>query len=104
MLTRSDLQVWLRDVMARHPATWVLVTHDIREAVALADRVAVLGGRPAGIAGWVETAADPAGAESGTGAAPEKGAPRRREKRDEELSHPSPPTGSSLGPPPATGR
>ena len=55
VLTRADLQGWLREVMARHPATWVLVTHDIREAVALADRVAVLGGRPAGITGWVDT-------------------------------------------------
>ncbi len=60
VLTRGDLQVWLREVMDRHPATWVLVTHDIREAVLLADRVAVLGGRPAGITGWVETAGDAA--------------------------------------------
>ena len=62
VLTRGDLQEWLRGVMTRHPATWVLVTHDIREAVTLAGRVAVLGGRPAGIVGWVETAADPDGA------------------------------------------
>jgi ABC-type nitrate/sulfonate/bicarbonate transport system ATPase subunit len=55
LLTRADLKDWLQEVMARHPATWVLVTHDIGEAVALAGRVAVLGGRPARITGWVET-------------------------------------------------
>ena len=54
-LTRDDLQVWIRGVMDTHSATWVLVTHDIREAASLADRVAVLGGSPAGVAGWVET-------------------------------------------------
>jgi ABC-type nitrate/sulfonate/bicarbonate transport system ATPase subunit len=54
-LTRGDLQVWMQGVMNRHLASWVLVTHDIHEAALLADRVAVLGGRPAGIVGWVET-------------------------------------------------
>jgi ABC-type nitrate/sulfonate/bicarbonate transport system ATPase subunit len=54
-LTRDDLQVWIRGVMDAHSATWVLVTHDIREAASLADRVAVLGGSPAGVVGWVET-------------------------------------------------
>jgi len=53
-LTRADLQAWLLDVMAAHPATWVLVTHDVREAVLLGDRVAVLAGRPARLEGWVE--------------------------------------------------
>ena len=44
--TRVELQGWLLDVMEAHPATWVLVTHDVREAVLLGDRVAVLAGRP----------------------------------------------------------
>ena len=61
-LTREDLQEWMRGVMDGHAATWVLVTHDVHEAALLADRVAVLGGRPAGIMGWVETSGDPAGA------------------------------------------
>ena len=43
-LTRVELQGWLLDVMEAHPATWVLVTHDVREAVLLGDRVAVLAG------------------------------------------------------------
>jgi ABC-type nitrate/sulfonate/bicarbonate transport system ATPase subunit len=58
-LTRADLQDWTRSVMDSHAATWVLVTHDVHEASLLADRVAVLGGCPAGIVGWVDTSADP---------------------------------------------
>ena len=54
-LTRADLQKWLAQVMDDHPATWVLVTHDVTEAVFLADRVAVLGGCPAEVVGWVES-------------------------------------------------
>ncbi len=52
-LTRVELQRWLLDVMDAHPATWILVTHDVREAVLLGDRVAVLAGRPARLQGWV---------------------------------------------------
>ena len=44
-LTRTDMQVWLSAMRARHAWTVVLVTHDVREAVFLADRVAVLGTR-----------------------------------------------------------
>ena len=46
-LTRAEMQRWLLDVMEAHPATWVLVTHDVREAALLCDQVAVLAGRPA---------------------------------------------------------
>jgi ABC-type nitrate/sulfonate/bicarbonate transport system ATPase subunit len=53
-LTRAEMQRWLLEVMAAHPATWVLVTHDVREAVLLGDRVAVLAGRPASTAGWTD--------------------------------------------------
>jgi ABC-type nitrate/sulfonate/bicarbonate transport system ATPase subunit len=53
-LTRAEMQSWLLDVMAAHPATWVLVTHDVREAVLLGDRVAVLAGRPARLEGWLQ--------------------------------------------------
>jgi ABC-type nitrate/sulfonate/bicarbonate transport system ATPase subunit len=45
-LTRTDMQLWLSAVRARFDWTVVLVTHDIREAVLLADRVVVLGPRP----------------------------------------------------------
>jgi L-iditol 2-dehydrogenase len=57
-LTRAETRCWLLEAMRVHPATWVLVTHDVREAVLLGDVVAVLGGRPARLHGWVETGLD----------------------------------------------
>ena len=41
-ITRSDLQRTLRAIRDQRPLTIVLVTHDLREAIALADVVAVL--------------------------------------------------------------
>jgi osmoprotectant transport system ATP-binding protein len=41
-ITRSDLQRTLRAIRAQRPLTAVLVTHDLREALLLADIVAVL--------------------------------------------------------------
>ena len=46
-LTRSEMQAWLADVRSRYGWTVLLVTHDIREAAFLSDRVVVLGPRPA---------------------------------------------------------
>jgi ABC-type nitrate/sulfonate/bicarbonate transport system ATPase subunit len=48
-LTRTEMQVWLSRTRARFAWTVVLVTHDVREAVFLADRVAVLGPRPTSV-------------------------------------------------------
>lgn len=45
-LTRTDMQSWLEGVRARFDWTVLLITHDIREAVFLSDRVVVLGPRP----------------------------------------------------------
>ncbi|MGH3616018.1 MAG: ABC transporter ATP-binding protein [Pseudonocardia sp.] len=45
-LTRSDMQSWLEVVRARFDWTVLLITHDVREAVFLSDRVVVLGPRP----------------------------------------------------------
>jgi len=45
-ITRSEMQEWLAATLAREPRTVVLVTHDVEEAVLLADRVAVLSPRP----------------------------------------------------------
>ncbi len=53
-MTRAEMRRWLLDVMAAHPATWVLVTHDVDEAVLLGDRVAVMCGRPARLEGWTD--------------------------------------------------
>jgi ABC-type nitrate/sulfonate/bicarbonate transport system ATPase subunit len=46
-LTRTEMQTWLESVRARFDWTVLLITHDIREAVFLSDRVVVLGPRPA---------------------------------------------------------
>jgi ABC-type nitrate/sulfonate/bicarbonate transport system ATPase subunit len=48
-LTRTDMQLWLSAVRARFGWTVVLITHDVREAVLLADRVTVLGPRPTAV-------------------------------------------------------
>lgn len=50
-LTRADMHRWLTDALAAEPRTVLLVTHDIEEALVLADRVCVLSPRPAGIVG-----------------------------------------------------
>ncbi len=55
-ITRSDLRSWMVRVMDTHAASWVLVTHDVDEAVQLADRVLVLGGHPASVQGSVDVA------------------------------------------------
>lgn len=46
-LTRTELQLWLEQIRAREQWTVVLITHDVREAVLLSDRVYVLSERPA---------------------------------------------------------
>jgi len=48
-LTRTDLQLWLERIWERERWTVVLITHDVREAVLLSDRVYVLGPRPASV-------------------------------------------------------
>jgi NitT/TauT family transport system ATP-binding protein len=45
-ITRAEMQAWLGQALAREPRTVVLVTHDVEEAIVLADRVAVLSPRP----------------------------------------------------------
>ena len=45
-LTRERMQDWLAATLARQPRTVVLVTHDVEEAVLLADRVVVMSSRP----------------------------------------------------------
>src|SRR5438309_8616707 len=45
-ITRLQMQAWLAEVLEREPRTVVLVTHDVEEAVVLADRVIVLSPRP----------------------------------------------------------
>ena len=45
-LTRLEMQGWLATLLASEPRTVVLVTHDVEEAVVLADRVVVMSPRP----------------------------------------------------------
>jgi ABC-type nitrate/sulfonate/bicarbonate transport system ATPase subunit len=53
-LTRTQMQLWLADMCGRFGWTVLLVTHDIREAVFLADTVHVLSARPATITARIE--------------------------------------------------
>jgi ABC-type nitrate/sulfonate/bicarbonate transport system ATPase subunit len=46
-LTRSEMQRWLQDILLYDRRTTVLVTHDVEEALLLADRVLVVSPRPA---------------------------------------------------------
>jgi ABC-type nitrate/sulfonate/bicarbonate transport system ATPase subunit len=45
-ITRAEMQGWLAGSLASEPRTVVLVTHDVEEAILLADRVLVLSPRP----------------------------------------------------------
>jgi ABC-type nitrate/sulfonate/bicarbonate transport system ATPase subunit len=53
-ITRADMHAWLVDALAREPRTVVLVTHDVEEAVVLADRVVVLSPRPGRVVAELE--------------------------------------------------
>ncbi|MBZ9897989.1 MULTISPECIES: ABC transporter ATP-binding protein [unclassified Mesorhizobium] len=46
-LTRAAMQRWLEQMWRRHCWTALLITHDVREAVFLSDRIYVLSARPA---------------------------------------------------------
>jgi ABC-type nitrate/sulfonate/bicarbonate transport system ATPase subunit len=45
-ITRGAMQEWLSETLAAEGRTTVLVTHDVQEAIYLADRVAILTARP----------------------------------------------------------
>jgi NitT/TauT family transport system ATP-binding protein len=55
-LTRLELQALLLDIWTNQRLTVLLVTHDVDEAVFMADRVAMLTSRPSTIASVVDTA------------------------------------------------
>jgi NitT/TauT family transport system ATP-binding protein len=56
--TRSLMQSELLGILRRDPKTVVFVTHDVQEAVYLADRVAVMSARPGRIKAIVDTRFD----------------------------------------------
>jgi NitT/TauT family transport system ATP-binding protein len=45
-ITRQEMQAWLSHVLESEPRTVILITHDVEEAVVLADRVVVMSPRP----------------------------------------------------------
>ena len=53
-LTRMEMQEWLAGMSSEFGWTVLLVTHDVREAVLLSDRIVVLTPRPASIAATIE--------------------------------------------------
>ncbi|GAA3586725.1 ABC transporter ATP-binding protein [Klugiella xanthotipulae] len=53
-LTRTDMQDWLHGMWRDMGWTILLITHDIREAVRLSDRVIALTPRPASVRGIIE--------------------------------------------------
>ena len=53
-ITRAEMQDWLAGALLREPRTVLLVTHDVEEAVLLADRVLVMTPRPGRVAAELE--------------------------------------------------
>ncbi|MHB8240605.1 MAG: ABC transporter ATP-binding protein [Solirubrobacteraceae bacterium] len=53
-ITRGEMQEWLARTLLREPRTVVLVTHDVEEAVLLADRVVILSPRPGRVIGQMD--------------------------------------------------
>lgn len=53
--TREKMQLFLLQVILETNTTAVLVTHDLREAVLLSDRVVILGARPGRIIGEIKS-------------------------------------------------
>jgi ABC-type nitrate/sulfonate/bicarbonate transport system ATPase subunit len=53
-ITRASMQEWLAEALQQEPRTVLLVTHDVEEAIFLADRVAVLSPRPGRVVAQVD--------------------------------------------------
>ena len=84
-LTRLSMQDLLLDVLAQRPTTVLLVTHDVDEAVHLADRIVVLG-RPDDGAAGADPAA-PSGAPATVASTTTVPVARPRDRGDADLAH-----------------
>jgi ABC-type nitrate/sulfonate/bicarbonate transport system ATPase subunit len=67
-LTRAEMQAWLAGALGADPRTVLMVTHDVEEAIVLADRVVVLSPRPGRVVATLDV-----------------GAPRPRRRTDPQL-------------------
>jgi NitT/TauT family transport system ATP-binding protein len=101
-ITRAELQEWLLPMLADNRHTVVLVTHDVEEALYLADRVAVLSARPGRVIETIESPPAPAGA-GRSAAVSEPGFVALRERILERLADESRMTGPTPDGPPVTG-
>jgi ABC-type nitrate/sulfonate/bicarbonate transport system ATPase subunit len=52
-ITRRSMQDWFLDVWSRFRPTVLLVTHDVEEALVMADRIYVMNGQPAGMKNFI---------------------------------------------------
>lgn len=57
-ITRNELQSWLLQMWEQHSWSILFITHDVREAVRLADRVLVMTAQPGPLIGNVEITRD----------------------------------------------
>jgi ABC-type nitrate/sulfonate/bicarbonate transport system ATPase subunit len=55
-ITRAEMHAWLTVALGHEPRTVMMVTHDVEEAVVLADRVVVLSPRPGRVVAELEVA------------------------------------------------
>jgi NitT/TauT family transport system ATP-binding protein len=55
-ITRAEMQDWLAEALSQEPRTVILVTHDVEEAILLADRVMVLSPRPGQVVAELDVA------------------------------------------------
>jgi ABC-type nitrate/sulfonate/bicarbonate transport system ATPase subunit len=77
-ITRAQMQEWLAGALRDEPRTVVLVTHDVEEALFLADRVVVLSPRPGRVVAELAVEMPRPRARRETVSSPEFGALRER--------------------------
>ena len=53
-MTRTEMQQWMGNVWNKYRWTVLLITHDIREAIYLADRIFIFSDRPASVRSIIE--------------------------------------------------